>query len=162
MKKLSLLLLTLFLFSGNLLSHKQHVHQRLSIEGYGLLKNWLGRDIPTMLDRLIDNTGGSPNPWEIGKITTGAWREDVVYKYSLQNPPAVSGFTANLLNSLAWALGNDNLDGFISSTHFWYADNGDDVATNMYGAIIARGTSGIVSGAAVINSGVLLSIWDPI
>ena len=121
MKKLSLLLLILFLFSGNLLSHKQHVHQRLSTEGYDLLKNWLGRDIPTMLDRLIDNAGGSPNPWEIGKITTGAWREDVedvVYKYSLENPPAVSGLTVNGLNSLAWALGNDNLDGFISSTHF--------------------------------------------
>lgn len=138
MKKLIIFLLSMVLWQNLSFANRQHVHQRLVIEGYNLLKKWIGNNsIPIMNNKIGDYSNIGINPWEQGFLTTGAWREDVedvVYHYSLNNPPAISGFTANLVQALGWALGNDNNDGWISITHFWDADAGDESATNMNGS----------------------------
>lgn len=94
-----------------------------------------------MASRLGDGSLWGENPWEQGTITTGAWREDEedpVYKLSRSNPPSISGTIANIGYYFSAATGigfNRHNDGYISSTHFWYADNGDEIATDHYGAL---------------------------
>ncbi|MCZ2268249.1 MAG: T9SS type A sorting domain-containing protein [Ignavibacteriales bacterium] len=139
MKKIVFVLLSVFLFQNLSFANRQHVHQRLVIEGYKLLKMWIGNNpISIMNNKIGDYSNIGINPWEQGFLTTGAWREDVedvVYNYSLNNPPLIAGFTANLSQALGWALGNDNNDGWISITHFWDADAGDEIATTMNGSL---------------------------
>ena len=138
MKKLLLVFISL-LISNFSLAHRQHVHQRLSIEGYNLLKKWLGSDIVLLRDHVGTYTDIGNNPWEKGYLTTGAWREDTedpVYNYSIYHPPTISGFLPNLTEVLGWALGLDGNDGFISSTHFWNADGGDNLKSDLRGDLI--------------------------
>ncbi|MDI6786656.1 MAG: hypothetical protein QMD92_08105 [bacterium] len=76
-------------------------------------------------------------PWQRGFITTGAWREDtedVVYGYSKSNPPTLTG-PSGVINDIIAIFGGLNPDGFVSSTHFWYADDGDHLATTIRASI---------------------------
>lgn len=125
MKKLIIIIL---LFNSIGFSHKHHVHKYLTTEAYKLLKLQFGYDIPKLLERI----GGSSDwyngdgPWQRGYITTGAYREDeedVVYGYSKDNPPTVTGFggtilTSTILTAIVDIIGQAP-DGFVSSTHFF-------------------------------------------
>ncbi|MCL4512127.1 MAG: T9SS type A sorting domain-containing protein [Bacteroidetes bacterium] len=144
MKKISFVILLLLGAANVSYPHRQHVHQRCVVEGYNLLKKWIGGDVSQLVNHVGGVQGGSYDyvgaaPWQKGFITTGAWREDcedVVYRISSQNPPTISGFTVGTAGAIAAAFGgSDNNDAFVSSTHFWYADNGDQLATDMYGQI---------------------------
>lgn len=130
-----ILLIILFL-SNFVFAHKQHVHQYISKEAYTLLKNQLGYDIRVMKDRIggLDSYYVGPGPWQLGYITTGAWREDiedVVYGYSNNHIP--DGATSQFFQSLIKAINNNN-EYYSSITHFWYADDGDNVRTTMTAA----------------------------
>ena len=142
MRKYSLIVVVLIISTNVTFSHRQHVHQRIDVEGYNLLKKWMANaEIPYMKDHIggLTTDYNGDRPWQKGYITTGAWREDVedvVYKISSENPPTISGAVLGFVTAVGDALGgSENNDGFVSSTHFWDADNGDNVATDMYGAI---------------------------
>ncbi len=138
MKKLLVILLALLL-SGVITAHKQHVHQYLTMEAYKLLKMQLSGDVRIMKDRIGDWTNfyEGERPWQRGYITTGAWREDeddVVYGYSKSNPPTLTGITGSIYDFAA-IFGGLRPDGFVSSTHFWYADDGDNINTTIRAAV---------------------------
>lgn len=102
----SILVLTCFQIG---MAHKQPVHQYIAREGYELLRQAYGRDIPQLsaFIGLADPSYAGDSAWQKGFITTGAWREDeedVVYHY-------------DILPGLNYAL--------TSITHFWDADQGD-------------------------------------
>ncbi len=148
MKKLIILLL---LFSSFIYAHRHHAHQYITIEAYNLLKLYVGCDIPTLQSRL----GGTSSfyigdrPWQRGYIITGAWREDeedIVYGYSKSNPPTLTGIVG-LIYSFIAIFGGITPDGFVSSTHFWYADDGDELSTTMRAGIKepVLGTDHVVS-----------------
>lgn len=113
--RLGATLLLVLLSSPVAWSHKQPVHQYLVREGYALLVQTYGTDIP-QLSRFIgsaDQSAVGDSAWQQGYVTTGAWREDeedVVYHY-------------DVLPGLNYAL--------TSITHFWSADRGDG-ADNMF------------------------------
>lgn len=122
-------------------AHKQHVHQYITREAYKLLKLQLGFDIPLMQLRIGDGNPGS-QPWEKGTLTTGAWREDsedVVYKYSKYSAPTITGPSGTILSSPITTLIIDILgvapDAFVSSTHFWYSDDGDNISSTIRAAV---------------------------
>jgi hypothetical protein len=100
----------LFIFaSHDAFSHRQPVHQYVAREGYSLLLQRIGHDIPALTAGigLADPSFAGDSAWQKGCITTGAWREDdedVVYHY-------------DILPGLNYAL--------TSITHFWDADQGD-------------------------------------
>ncbi len=75
MKKTIIVLLSLI--STSIYAHKQHVHQYITKEGYYLLRNYLGNDIPEMVNHLENSPVGPA--WENGTHTTDAWRENIVY-----------------------------------------------------------------------------------
>jgi len=96
------LIILLFVISTFTYAHKQHVHQYLTKEGYYLLRNYIGREVPQMVDHL-DNATVGPK-WSNGTITAGAWLEDdedIVYGYGYP------------------------LDWTVSVSHFWDSDDGD-------------------------------------
>ena len=104
-----LLLLVLLLSSPGTYAHKQPVHHYIAREGYSLLLQRVGYDIPALSAAigLADPSFAGDSAWQKGYITTGAWREDeedVVYHY-------------DILPGLNYAL--------TSITHFWDADQGD-------------------------------------
>lgn len=90
MKKLFYFLFMVSLIQ-NVFAHKQHTHQYLTIQAYKLLQRSLMLQYPAMSSRLGAFEGDiGERPWQVGMITTGAWREDeedVVYGYSKENPP---------------------------------------------------------------------------
>jgi len=142
MKEILLTATVLLITSSVAFSHRQHVHQTCAVEGYNLLKKWIGGDVPPMTDHIGGVQGGSTDyvgtaPWQKGFITTGAWREDcedVVYGISSASPPAISGVWNGTIAEMAALIGgSDPNDAFVSSTHFWYADNGDELATDLCG-----------------------------
>jgi hypothetical protein len=55
-----LLFLSLFLFSISIFAHKQHVHQYLTVQGYNLLKNYVGQDILPFSSHLDNGPVGPP------------------------------------------------------------------------------------------------------
>lgn len=146
MKKI--LLIVLF-FSSITSAHRQHVHQYITIEAYNLLKLQLSYDITKLYSKL----GGSSSwhvgdyAWQRGFITTGAWREDeedVVYGYSKISPPTLTGIAGSLYYFTV-VFGGLTPDAFVSSTHFWYADDGDNIATTMRAAVRYLGLDHVVS-----------------
>lgn len=124
----------LIVFISNLIfAYKQHVHQYISVQAYNLLKYQLGYDIRVLKDRIggLDSYYVGPGPWQLGYVTTGAWREDmedVVYGYSNYHLP--QGASGEFFTSLLKAM-NDNNEYYSSITHFWYADDGDLQNTTM-------------------------------
>ena len=138
MKKLSFFLFVL-MFTGIVSGHEQHVHQYITMEAYKLLKMQLGYDIRSMKDRVGDWTSFyfGERAWQRGYITTGAYREDeddVVYGYSKSNPPTLTGITGSVYDFIT-IFGGLRPDGFVSSTHFWYADDSDNINTTMRAAV---------------------------
>src|SRR5512135_2863564 len=91
-------------------SHKQTVHQYIAHEGYSLLlKTRNLQAIPELSQHigLVEQGAAGDSAWQMGFVTTGAWREDdedVVFNY-------------DILPGLNYAL--------TSITHFWSADGGD-------------------------------------
>ncbi len=113
MKKIIFVLFFLLFGRTQTFAHKQHVHQYIVHEAYNLLKLQVG-EIPTMASHISTDEGGGGGTWASGLITAGAWNEDeedVVYhiKEAPYNKP------------------------FISSTHFWDADQGDDNESRLQG-----------------------------
>lgn len=112
MKKIICLLMVIS-FVQNLFAHKQHTHQYLTIQAYKLLQRSLMLQYPAMSSHLGAFEGDiGTKPWQIGMITTGAWREDeedVIYGYR------------DVVN---WD------KGAISITHFWDVDNGNFTKNN--------------------------------
>jgi|GEM_PF-3651978 len=97
----SVLILLLFI-STITFAHKQHVHQYLTTEGYNLLKNYIGCEIPQMVTHLNNDPVGPS--WSNLTLTAGAWLEDdedIVYGYGYP------------------------FDWTVSISHFWDSDNGD-------------------------------------
>jgi len=136
MKRKILLLLTFVLLSSAAnLAHNQYVHQYITSQAYFLLKKSLNVDITEMLAHLENGPVGPP--WSNGTLLAGAWREDeedIVYGYSKINPPTLTGITGSVYD-FTTAFGGLNPDGFVSSTHFWYADDGDALKTTMTAGI---------------------------
>ena len=100
------------LFCQTAAAHKEPVHQYIVREGYELLRTTYGQEIPELSQSigLADPSAVGDSAWQMGFVTTGAWREDaedVVYHY-------------DILLGLNYAL--------TSITHFWSADRGDDAA----------------------------------
>ena len=132
MKKIILVLsINLFCISSNILSHNQHAHQYITKEAYRLLMKTLNVQYPAITNNLGIFEGSiGTGPWSEGKIQTGAWREDiedVVYKFSMNNPPTMTGFAGAIgdaFSSIIKDLNNNN-EFYSSVTHFWDADNGD-------------------------------------
>lgn len=112
MKKLICFLMMISFFQ-NVSAHKQHTHQYLTIQAYKLLQRSLVFQYPAMSSHLGAFEGDiGAKPWQIGMITTGAWREDeedVIYGYK------------DVVN---WD------KGAISITHFWDVDNGNFTKNN--------------------------------
>lgn len=108
------------------------------------MKLTIDYDIPTLQSRI----GGTSSwyigdrPWQRGYITTGTWREDeedIVYGYSKSSPPTLTGITGSIYTFIS-IFGGLTPDGFVSSTHFWYADDGDELSTTMRAGVTLLGT----------------------
>lgn len=137
MKKLIIVSCMTLVFSSISLSHDPYTHQLIVREAYKLLKAQRG-PIPVMDTHLgFEETGSGP--WKTGLMVTGAWREDeedVVYGYSKSKPPSLNVGLAYLAPSTVIELlyigvvGIPGVDPFVSSTHFWDADNGDFQGSN--------------------------------
>ena len=136
MKKVAFII---FIAQSILFSHQQHVHQYFVREAYELLKLYVGYDIPTLRQWIKFEEGFyGPRPWQTGYIDVGAWREDnedVVFHLSKDNRPTITGFGGVILgtpfvNQLILAFTEDP---FISSTHFWHPDNGDETPSDIEG-----------------------------
>lgn len=127
MKKIFSLLLSLVLVEF-LYGHDQRTHQYIVREGYQLLKNQIGL-IPIM-DSHVGNDEIN-GPFQTGLIVTGAYREDeedLVYHWSKDDKiPDVTDYYGNPIPGIiAWlAAQTAPSDPFVSTTHFWEADNGD-------------------------------------
>ncbi|MFH0735677.1 MAG: T9SS type A sorting domain-containing protein [bacterium] len=139
MKKMLLITILCFAFTWNVNAHKQHAHVAITQEAYNLLKLYLGQDVLSLLNHLTPPNGTSyGGQWRLPYITSGAWMEDetdIVYFYSFDNPPDIPGLSRAeevIISEVIEDIGLD--DFFISTTHFWDADNGDVPYTNMYGA----------------------------
>ena len=97
------------LFYGVLLAHDTPVHQYVVKQAYYFLENEIGA-VPELRDRIglsFNGPGDDATPWATGYIGVAAMRED------LEDP--------------IWGFGG-LFDGWTPSvTHFWDADNGDNV-----------------------------------
>ena len=112
MKKAYMILVILFLMSNIAYSHKEWVHQYLVWEAYQFLEDQLGYEITDFKNHVGINFYGKGDdnyPWETGYIGVAAWRED--------------------LEDVVWGYGSFFNGWDPSSTHFWKADDGDDVLT---------------------------------
>lgn len=139
MKQIILLSLLLICVSKMCLAHGQDYHRYLTIQAYEMLRANLGIEIPIMRDRIGEATPFyiGDRPWQRGFVTTGAWREDEedpVFRYSKSNPPTITG-AGGVVSDFIAAFGGLRPDGFVSSTHFWDADNGDALATDFQGTL---------------------------
>ena len=93
---------------GKNVNQWQGPHKHIVREAYKRLKLHLGCDIPELQKHIGDNQNGSDQFNPGGLVVIGAFREDeedIVYKYG--------------------GIGNIN----VFNTHFWKADDGDDVLT---------------------------------
>lgn len=93
------IVLFILLFTSISSAHREHVHQYLCIEGYNLLRNQVGFDIPSMNQRIggMESFYAGEYAWQRGYVTTGSWREDdVVYGYSRSSPPTLTGITGSV------------------------------------------------------------------
>ena len=117
-------------------AHNQGTHQYITIESYNLLKLYLNADIPAMVAHLHTTFPAEDGgPWQLGYITRGAHREDEedpIYNYNSGYLPTLYGNRAGTvalssltLITILQELLNVNFDPFVSSTHFWDADLGD-------------------------------------
>lgn len=93
-------------------AHKEWVHQYIVREAYWFLEDQIDYTIQDLKDHVgfgFDGYGSDNEPWSTGLIGVAAWRED-------KDDPI-------------WGYG-DVFDGWTAScTHFWKADNGDNVLT---------------------------------
>ena len=122
MKKINSTSLPLIIFIFTLVlvqtafAHDTPVHQYIVKQAYYFLENEKG-PIPELRDRIglsFVGSGDDDDPWQTGYIGVGAMRED------LEDP--------------LWGYG-DLFEGWTpTSTHFWDADNGDDVLTPIPGS----------------------------
>jgi hypothetical protein len=123
--------------SAMLFGHRQHTHQYITSEAYKLLKLYLGFDVPQMKDHIDASDCVGDKPWQKGYLNTGAWREDVedvIYNYSKESTPTLTGVCGLLSDAIA-VFGGISPDGFVSSTHFWYADFGDEVSSTIRASV---------------------------
>ncbi len=108
-----------------------------------MLKLKIGGDIPILYEHL--GASYSSSSWSQATITNGVWREDeedVVYGYSMDRPPNITSIvpsyiTSSLVFSLLESVFGEE-DYFVTTTHFWDADNGDLPQT-----LIRSGVAGI-------------------
>jgi hypothetical protein len=105
-------------FGRQVLPHAQHVHQYLTVEGYNLLRQQLGTDLPSLLSHLggLEPFYAGDRAWQRNYLSTGAWREDeedVVWWYG------------QLLPGAPWPF--NTFRPYYSITHFWDADQGDAI-----------------------------------
>jgi hypothetical protein len=131
MKKLLTIILFLIFLQVSY-SHKQPVHQYIVREAYSLLKNQIG-DIPDMSSHISTIEGNGGGIFATGLITGGTWNEDefdVVYGYSKTNSPEIQG--GGIYDLIAY-FGGVSPDPFVSCTHFWDADNGDILDSDIEG-----------------------------
>lgn len=139
MKKLIFVLVMVFT-NVAVFGHRQHVHMYVTKQGYELLKLSLNvADIPIMKDRIGNITTDyiGDRAWQKRYVTTGAWREDeedIVYGYSRTNAPTITGVVGDVYGIIE-RFGGLKPDGFVSSTHFWDADLGDNTSTDIHAAI---------------------------
>ncbi|CUT05440.1 Por secretion system C-terminal sorting domain-containing protein [Candidatus Kryptobacter tengchongensis] len=140
MRRLELFLGVIFYFlcTSFTCAHDQYVHQYICVEAYKLLKLTLGGDFPEMLEYL-GGLGSANVAWdpytEKRYITTGAWVEDemdAVYGYSKDYPPVITGAPGVIGYIILRFFPKDP---FVSSTHFWDADNGDNLKTDLEGTV---------------------------
>lgn len=111
MKKLYFII-AILIFSCNSFAHKEWVHQYLVWEAYKFLEYELGYEITDFKNHVGLNyygRGDDNYPWSTGYIGVAAWRED--------------------LEDVIWLYGSFANGWDPSSTHFWKADEGDDVLT---------------------------------
>ncbi len=98
-------------------AHKEWVHQYIVKQAYLFLANQLGFDVNEIKNYIgfdFYGKGSDDDPWGTGLIGVASWRED------LEDP--------------VFGVGTP-FDGWDpSSTHFWDADNGDDVKTPIFGS----------------------------
>lgn len=123
-------------------AHEESTHQYLTKEAFNLLKRNLGEF--TVLSNHLHSTYPAENggPWQSPFITRGAYREDLedpVYKYNSSNPAPTygdAGGTVPLASTTLFTIlnywFNAGVDPFVSTTHFWDADLGDNHITNMH------------------------------
>lgn len=128
-------------------AHEQRTHQYIVREAYTLLTQFLGRPIPLMQEALgYEDDGGFVShwprnngyPWIDGKIVTGAFREDeedVMYGYG----DGIGDITRYL-----WA----------SVTHFWNADGGDKLHSELVGRVSTQNTE--------TSKGIIIGVWGGI
>jgi hypothetical protein len=133
MKKI-IIIIILIINCAPILAYKQHMHKYITGEGYNLLKLYLTRDVPGLASGLI-------------QLQNAAWNEDVddpVYHLRKDNPPTLTGIVGVIDDAVAACFGGITPDGFVSSTHFWYADYGDDVPTTVSACVrIEEGAAGV-------------------
>ncbi|HZW39053.1 MAG TPA: LD-carboxypeptidase [Ignavibacteriaceae bacterium] len=140
MKKMFYLIL---IFTTSIYSYTENTHQWLTIQSYYLLKKNLGLDINTLNTHLhIDYSLDEGGAWQVPYITRGANLEDridPVYNYCLSNPPKIYGdailsvlLSGPILGSIVQAFTGWPSDFFVSTTHFWNPDLGDDLSTKMH------------------------------
>lgn len=121
--------------------HQQHVHQYFVREAYKLFKLSIGYDIPILKQWIKFEEGyHGTGPWQAGYIDGGAWREDmedVVFHLSSNNRPIVTGVGGVILGTpfVTQLISVFTEDPFISSTHFWNPDNGDEIASDLEGTL---------------------------
>ncbi len=139
----------IFLFIGCIFAHKETTHQYITNEAYNLLKTALNYSIPEYdlhMHSQFDPAAGGP--FQSPFITRGAYREDLedpVYNIYMGNPPTmyddVGGEVAlfgETLGIIVQQLTGLNFDFFVSSTHFWKVDAGDNQLTKMYAQTLLR------------------------
>lgn len=141
MKKLflSFLLVTSISYPYDQLTHVYITHR-----AYELLVYYLGHDIPELQSYLGTQVGGYP--FAAGNIVSGVWREDcedIIYEYSKDNPPTLTGFGGTIYQFVSsW---DGGIDPFVSSTHFWYSDDGDNVKSTINAGIRWAGINFVTS-----------------
>ncbi len=110
-KKICAILFSILSFSSTF-AHGTLVHQHMVREAYKLLKHYVGQDIREMKDHVGYNEEGSGQFNPGGKIVIGAYQEDY------------SDATNEGYGFAGW---------FVTCTHFWDPDQGDNSTFNYEG-----------------------------
>ncbi|HZW39055.1 MAG TPA: T9SS type A sorting domain-containing protein [Ignavibacteriaceae bacterium] len=138
----------ILIFTTSIYSYDENTHQWLTIQSYYLLKKNLGLDINALNTHLhIDYSVDEGGAWQVPYITRGANLEDridPVYNYSFRNPPRMFGDAAlevELLSEVVISIADDFYDvpdWFVSTTHFWNPDLGDNQNSIMHAKTFFR------------------------